>query len=160
MTDTQKEPEAAPKAVSLAGWKKAAVHTICTPSNVYVEIKIPDLPALIEAGDIPQHLLDTALGVARAQANVEEPDPDKIRELIAHQREFTDTLTSLMVVSPKLTVEEAHDLPYEDREMLVAIGTRQRDLDALGDHIAGLTKSEKFRKFRELGEFRPTLEGL
>jgi hypothetical protein len=162
MSNTPEETAPAPqKATTAAAWKKAAVHNILVPSGVRVDIKIPDLPALIEAGTIPQHLLDTALGVARQQAQVEEePDPAKIKELIAHQREFTDTLTALTVVNPKISVEEAHDLPYEDREMLVAIGTRVRDLDAEGEHIAGLTTSERFRRFRELGEFRPTLEGL
>jgi hypothetical protein len=139
--------------VTLAGWKKAAKHYPLLPSGVRVGIKIPDLPALIEAGSIPQHLLDAALGVAAG----EEQRPT--RELIIQQREFTDRLVMIAVVEPSLSESDVKDIPYEDKEFIVAVATRQRDLDAEGEHIAGLTKSEKFRRFRGLGEFDPTLEG-
>jgi len=141
------------KGATLAGWKKAALHYPLLPSGSRVGIKIPDLPRLIEAGQIPQHLLDAALGVA------EQSDARPTPELIAQQREFTDTLVCLTVVEPKISMTDMADVPYEDKEFLVAIATRQRDLDAEGEHIAGLTRSEKFRKFRLLGEFDPSLEG-
>ena len=139
---------------TLSGWKKAALHYPLCPSGVRVGIRIPDLPALIEAGDIPQHLLEAALGVASSG----EPTKPSI-ELIKQQREFTDTLVQLTVVQPVLKEDDLADLPYEDKEFIVAIATRQRDIDAEGEHIAGLSKSERFRRFRGLGEFDPTLEG-
>lgn len=140
MTDTVEAPTKATK----TGWKKAAVHTICLPSNVYVDIRIPDLPALIEAGEIPQNLLDTAIQVATGT----EVKPSK--ELLIQQRQFTDRLVQLSVVDPKLTDEDLPDIPFEDKEMIVAIATRERDFDALGHQLAGLHKSEDFRKFRGL----------
>lgn len=141
------------KAVSLSGWKKAATHNVLCPSGSRVGIRIPDLPAMIEAGEIPQHLLDAALGVAG------DADSKPSVELIKQQREFTDNLVLLTVVEPKITPADVRDIPYEDKEFIVSVATRQRDLDAEGEHIAGLTKSEKFRRFRGLGEFDPTLEG-
>lgn len=144
-----------PKATSKAAWAKAATHTVRCPSGVYVEIRIPDLPALIEAGTIPQHLLDAAIGAA-APSQIDTPTV----ELIAKEREFTDVLTSLTVVNPSITEEDARGLPYEDKEMLVGIAMRKRDWDAEGEILGGLMNSEKFRRFRGLGEFDPTLEGL
>jgi hypothetical protein len=132
------------KTESLAGWKKAAAHTVRCPSGVYVDIKVPDLPALIEAGEIPQTLLDAAIGAASGKP--QEPS----REAIVQQREFTDTLTKISVVSPKLTEADLKDIPFEDKEFIVEIATRQRDLDAEGNHIGGLQKSADFRRFRGL----------
>ncbi len=145
------QPQAA---VSVAGWKKAAKHYPLCPSGVRVGIRIPDLAALIEAGDIPQHLLKAALGVAMSTTEVEPTV-----ELIKQQREFTDILVMLTVLDPQLKESDLVDLPYEDKEFLVAVATRQRDVDAEGEHVGGLSTSEKFRRFRGLGEFDPTLEG-
>jgi hypothetical protein len=140
--------------VSLAGWKKAASHYVLCPSGVRVGIRIPDLPAMIESGEIPQHLLEAAIGFAASS------DDTPSLELIKKQREFTDHLVLKTVVEPKLTEADVSDIPYEDKDFLVSIATRQRDLDAEGEHIAGLMKSEKFRRFRKLGEFGADVEGL
>lgn len=143
------------RVTTAAAWKKAAQHDVLCPSGVTVGIRIPDLPALIETGEIPQHLLDAALGAAGAQ------DPETpSKELIIKQREFTDLVTQITVVEPKLSDEDVKTIPYEDKDFIVAIATRQRDLDAEGKHIAGLDKSERFRRFRRLGEFDETVEGL
>ena len=142
------------KAVSLSAWKKAASHYPLLPSGVRVGIRIPDLPALIEAGEIPQHLLDVALGIANGAHQEASID------LVKNQREFTDRLVQLSVVEPKLTDADLAEIPFEDKDFIVAVATRQRDLDAEGEHLAGLTKSEKFRKFRRLGEFSEDVEGL
>lgn len=140
---------------TLAAWKKAAQHDVLCPSGVTVGIRIPDLPALIESGEIPQHLLDAALGAAGAR-EAESPSKD----LIVKQREFTDLVTKITVVEPKLSDDDLKVIPYEDKDFIVAIATRQRDLDAEGKHIAGLDKSERFRRFRRLGEFDEAVEGL
>lgn len=142
------------KVVSKAGWKNNAQHVIVLPSGSVVKIRVPDLSLMIETGTIPQNLMDAALGVAM------DPASKPTKELIAQQREFTDIVTLKTVVDPVLDEEDAKDIPYEDKEMLVAIATRQIDMDAEGSHIAGLDKSEKFRRFRRLGEFRPSLEDL
>jgi hypothetical protein len=136
-------------------WEDVGVHTVLCPSGARVKIRVPDLPAIIESGELPQDLLDAALGVAGGKS-----DEKPTAELIAKERAFTDFLVAKTVVAPTLTPETAKRVPYEDKEMIVAIATRRRDLDAEGEHIAGLTKSEKFRRFRRLGEFDPALEGL
>lgn len=142
--------------ITAAQWKKNAVHVVMCPSGTQVSIRIPDLPAMIEAGELPQHLLEAALGVA--SGSLTEKTPTK--ELIVQQKEFTDRLVLKTVVEPKITESDVADIPYEDKEFLVSVATRQRDLDAEGEHIGGLMKSEKFRKFRGFGEFDETLEGV
>jgi hypothetical protein len=141
-------------AVTLDGWVEAATHYPLLPSGVRVGIRIPDLAALVEAGEIPQHLMDVALAFA---GGGNPPKPSK--ELIAKQKEFTDKLVQITVVEPELPDDLLPKIPYEDKEFLVAIATRTRDLDAEGEHLAGLTTSEKFRRFRGLGEFVPDVEG-
>lgn len=142
---------------SVEAWSAAGVHNILCPSGVRVDIRIPDLPAIIEGGDLPQHLLDAALGVANKLSRGETQKPTK--ELIGKEREFTDFLVATTLVKPRVTPEQAAQVPYEDKELIVAIATRQRDMDAEYEQIGGLTKSEKYRRFRKLGEFDPALEG-
>lgn len=142
------------KAVSVSGWKKAAVHNIMLPSGVRVDIRVPDLPALIEAGQIPQTLLDAALNTLAGDS--ERPT----QEMLAQQREFTDKLVQISVVNPKLSDEDVRDVPYEDKEMIVEIATRQRDMDAEYRHIGGLEKSENFRRFRRLTSLDEDVESL
>jgi hypothetical protein len=144
------------KTATAAGWKKAGLHYPLLPSGERVGIRIPDLAQMIESGDIPQHLLDAALEAAQPNPNPEPPTKEKILQ----QHEWTKALVLMSVVEPKLSDSDYKDIPTEDKEFIVAIATRARDLDAEGEHIAGLTKSEKFRRFRGLGEFDPALEGL
>jgi hypothetical protein len=108
---------------------------------VEVDIKVPNLPELVSAGEFPNHLVDTAIAVASGDTKV-------TAEEIKSQAEFYRHLVSKTVVTPTLTPEEAAEIPFEDIELLSAIATRQRDVDALGHHIAGLDKSEDWRKFR------------
>ena len=137
-------------------WAQNALHYVVLPSGACVTIRIPDLPAMIETGEIPQHLLDAALGVAS------KPSQTPSKELIVQQREFTDTLVKITVVEPELTdamLDPKTGIPYEDKEMLVEIATRQRDLDAEGSHIGGLETSEKWRRFRGVASLYEDVEG-
>lgn len=145
------------KVESLDAWGAAGVHNILCPSGVRIDIRIPDLAAIIEGGDLPQHLLDAALGVATKLSRGENQKPTK--DLISKEREFTDFLVATTVVEPKLTPDQAAKVPYEDKELIVALATRQRDMDAEYEQIGGLNKSERYRRFRKLGEFDPALEG-
>ena len=147
-----------PAVESLDAWLEAGFHTITLPSGTRVGVRIPDLSALIEAGELPQHLLDAALG--SVEGSKRAPAKKITVEDLKREREFTDYLVAKTVVKPDLTAQQAGMVPTEDKEMIVQIATRQRDLDALGDHIGGLDRSEKFRRFRRLGEFDPALEGL
>lgn len=142
------------EAVTVSAWKKAATHYPLLPSGVRVGIQIPDLAALVESGEIPNDLVEVALGVASGE------DTKPSVELIKQQKEFTDLLVLRTVVDPKLDEDTVKFIPFEDKDFLVSIATRQRDLDAEGEHLAGLTRSDKFRRFRRLGEFDEDVEGL
>lgn len=146
------------KRVSADQWAgPIAEHEIVLPSGAAVLIRIPDLPALIESGEFPQHLLDAALGVAN------KPNAKPTKDLIVQQREFTDALVKATVLDPPITdamLDHKTGIPFEDKEMLVDIATRQRDLDAEGTHIGGLETSDKWRKFRGLDTLYEDVEDL
>lgn len=131
----------APKASTLSAWKKAKVHTVTLASGAVIDIKIPNLPELVSAGEFPNHLVETAINVASGEAKV-------TAEEIKSQAEFYRNLVTKTVVAPELSLEDVKELPFEDIELISALATRQRDVDALGHHIAGLDKSEDWRRFR------------
>lgn len=135
------------------GWKDAKVHAVVLNSGVEVDITIPNLPLMIKTGQIPNDLVELALGVMQGTVKV-------TAEMTAEQADFFAMLVSKIVVDPPVEPEDYADLPYEDVEMLVEIGTRQRDLDALGRHIGGLHTSAEFRRFRSLDGFDTPLEGV
>lgn len=149
MSDT-----ATQKAASLGAWKKAKRHTVTLPSATVVEIEIPDLPNLVKAGAIPNELVDVAIEAASGRKVT--------RDDIVKQADFYNKLCALTVVVPE--VEESvfanGDIPFEDKEMLVEMATRQRDLDAVGHHLAGLEKSSDFRSFRGIVSFDSGVEGV
>jgi hypothetical protein len=64
------------------------------------------------------------------------------------------------VKEPVITEEDVHDLPFEDVELLVEIATRQRDLDAVGNHVGGLHTNKQWRQFRGLTHLDQDVEGL
>ncbi len=129
------------KAVSLAAWKKAKVHKITLASGAVVDIQVPNLPELVSSGEFPNHLVDVAINVASGEQKVTMED-------VKAQAEFYRELVSKTVVEPKLLPTDVAELPFEDIELISAIATRQRDVDALGHHIGGLDESENWRKFR------------
>ena len=131
----------APKVTTKAQWKKAKRHIVTLPSGTVVGIELPDLPALMASGDIPNHLIDAAI----ESANGAQVTPERLKE----QADFYRHLILVTVKEPgDLTEEDVDDLPAEDKELLAEIATRQRDYDALGHHIAGLHKSADWRRFR------------
>ena len=135
-------------------WINQGDHTVTLPSGAVIGIRIPDLATLIEAGELPQNLLDEALGYAAGTKDDETPT----KESIIKEREFRDLLVELTVTEPKLTTADVAKVPVEDKDLIVAIALRQRDLDAIGEHIGGLTKSDKFRAFRGLDSIESLLE--
>ena len=143
----------APKAASLAAWKKAKTHLVTLHSGVQVEIQIPDLPRLIEAGDIPNDLVETAITSIKGDTPID-------RDYIAQNAEFVDRLVVATVVNPKLTLEDARAIPTAFKELIAELATRRRDLDAIGHHIGGLHKSADFRSFRNIVSFDEDLESL
>lgn len=166
MSATEKDPQdvAAPAAPTIApasksAWKKNAVHTIMLPSATVVKIKLPDLPAMIEAGNIPAPLINTALATAKRVNDGETPETTV--DDIVKEREFTDIIVQFTVVEPKLEPSDLADIPAEDKTMIVEFATRVRDLDAEMHHISGLDKiSERFRQVRGLASFDEVVEDL
>lgn len=150
-TDT---PESTLKPTSLANWKKAKRHTVTLPSAAVVEVELPDLPSLVKEGAIPNELVDVAIGVAQGRKVT--------REDVKEQATFYNKLCAITVKVPEVTEEmfASGDLPAEDKEMLVELATRQRDLDALGHHLAGLEKSKDFRNFRGIVDIDADLSGV
>lgn len=133
------------KVTTAAAWKTAKRHTVTLPSSAVVEIEIPDLPQLVKAGQIPNELVEVAIGAAASNKVTKED--------VGLYADFANKLVSLTVVNPKVTEEEAAAaLPFEDKEMIVDFATRKIDMDAVGHHLGGLEKSKDFRSFR--GIFR------
>lgn len=149
------DPAQNEKPVSKAAWKKNAFHSVMCPSGSRITIKIPDIAVLVQSGTLPQNLIDVALG--RSTSTSEEIST---QELVKQEVDFTNFITLSSVVEPAITEADLPEIPFEDRDFLVSIATRRRDLDVEGEHIAGLSKSEKFRRFRRLGEFSEDVEGL
>lgn len=144
-------PTVGNKPKDAAAWKTSKRHDVTLPSGVGVAIEIPNLPLLIKTGQLPNDLIDAAIGAIKR---------DEITaELINQQSDFYHKLVALTVKEPEITEADVADLPYEDVELIVEIATRNRDLDALGRHIAGLHKSSEWRHFRGLDYGDEALEG-
>lgn len=130
--------------VSKTAWKKAGVHTgVVLPSGAVVSVRVPNLAKLAEAGEIPNELVDVA--TAAEQVGPENTPPDALAKLAEVQK----FIVSQTVVDPKITPEEVDDLPGEDLPFLSEIAYRQRDIDAIGNPIAGLDKLAKYATFRD-----------
>lgn len=146
---------AAAKATSLEGWKKSRRHTVTLPSGFEAEIEVPNLPLLVKTGQLPNSLVQEAIGAIQSGKMT--------AEAIAEQADFYSKLVITTVKSPALTEDDVvgpDPIPFEDVEMLVEIATRQRDLDALGHHIGGLHTSKAWRTFRGLEHLDPALAGV
>lgn len=146
---------AKPAAKTAAGWKSRRRHTISLPSGMEVEIEIPNLPVLVKTGQLPNDLVKDALGAIQGGTLT----VDTIKE----QADFYGKLVAITVKEPVVTEDDVvgdDPLPFEDIEMIVEIATRQRDLDAVGDHIGGLHTSKKWRTFRGLDHLDSNVAGL
>lgn len=136
-----------------SAWGARKTHSVVLPSGAEVTIQIPSLPMLARTGQIPNDLIENAVLAMQGEAEI-------TAELLVEQADFYDKLIALTVVEPKITEEQVAGLPYEDVEMLAELATRQRDVDALGRHIAGLHKSKEFRTFRTVGYRDAAVEGV
>ena len=141
-----------------ASWKKAAVHEgVTLPSGVVVSIKLPNLSLMLKTGNIPNSLVEAAVEMQNAMSR---GTAEITKEMIEQQWDYYSFLVSKTVVDPEITQEEVADIPAEDVEMLVEFATRQRDIDAVYRHIAGLDKMESFRRFRGVSSGLEGLEDL
>ena len=122
------------------GWCSAFALAVVTILAAAATLWLP--------GAIESALAQTGpFGVPRPKAPP-PPADGVIGWIFAKQAEFYRELISRTLVEPKVAPEEVKDLPFEDIELLAALATRQRDVDALGQHIAGLDDNEKWRRFR------------
>lgn len=136
--------------VTKGQWKKSATHEgITLPSGAVVDIRIPNLPAMVKAGKLPNQLVEVA---TQAAATGQVPD-----DLLERLDEYNNFLVVNTVAAPEVEESDVPDLPYEDVEMIVAFATRQIDTDAIGHHLAGLETVDSFRRFRGLDARYPNL---
>jgi hypothetical protein len=149
---TTQTKDAPAKADSKAAWKKKSTHTVTLPSSAVVTITIPSLAKLIKTGQIPNTLVDAAIGVQERRKVT--------RDDIEREWEFTTWLIPIMVVDPEVSAEDVADLPWPDIEMLVGFASRNNDMDAVGHQLGGLETQAKFRDFRGIITTDPDLLGV
>jgi hypothetical protein len=140
---------------TISQWKANRRHAITLPSGFEVSIEIPNLAVLVKTGQLPNALVQQAIGAVQAGKLT--------AEAIAEQADFYAKLVCATVKEPAVTEADVvgdEPIPFEDIEMLVEIATRQRDLDALGHHIAGLHTSKDWRNFRGLSSVYEDVEGV
>lgn len=139
-------------------WFKAKRHEgVTLPSGTVVTVQIPNLPLMLKTGQLPNQLVEAAVSQQNlaAKGNLEVT-----REMIEEQWDYYSFLVSKTVAEPELTQDEVAEIPAEDVEMLVEIATRQRDMDAVYRHLAGLEQQETFRQFRGLFASNAGMEDL
>lgn len=136
-------------------WKRAGVHDVTLNSGFECQVRIPDIPRLIKAGEIPNELVEVSVKAAQGVLAID-------RELLEQQADFAIKLVPLTVVEPKITEEDvaSGNIPYEDIELIMELATRQRDVDAVGKHLGGLEKVASFRALRELPDVFEDVEGV
>lgn len=134
-------------------WSKAGVHDVTLNTGFKAKIRIPNLPALIKSGDIPNELVEVSVKAAQGTLAIDE-------DLLTKQDDFARKLVPLMMVEPKVTEEDVAKglVPYEDIELLMELATRQRDVDAVGKHLGGLDTVKSFRELRGLPDVESDLE--
>ena len=124
-------------------WKRNKVHKdVVCPSGSVIDIQIPNLTQMLEAGEIPNELVDVATAAATSG---EAPDAASLIEFAKLQRH----LVAKTVVRPTITADDVPDLPPEDIDFLNDIANRRRDVDAVGNQIAGLDTVAKYATFRD-----------
>lgn len=133
---------------SKSAWKKAGVHTVTLPSGAVVNIRIPNLAQMAQAGELDNDLLQYAVPNLPTDPD-EEPTPEQKKENLTKLAAFHQWLVSKTLVDPALDPDEVKDtVPTPDLEVLVELASRRRDMDVVGHHIGGLEVSADFRKFR------------
>lgn len=124
-------------------WKKKRVHKdIVCPSGAVIDIQLPNLSQMLEAGELPNELVDIATA---SVSTGDSPDAEALVEFAKLQR----YLIAKTVVRPEITPEDVVDLPPEDTEFISDIANRRRDIDAVGNQIAGLDTVAQYATFRD-----------
>jgi len=131
---------------TLEGWKQHKRHEVTLPSGYVIEMEIPNLPQMIKTGHIPNDLVKIATDVLEGKVKITP-------EIIAEHQDFYRKLILMSVKEPALSEDDLDDIPFEDQELIVAIATRQTDMDAEYRQLGGLHKSKTFRSVRGIFTF-------
>lgn len=138
-------PETKAPSAKVKNWQKLAVHEgITLPSGTKVSIKVPNLPEMLRNGDVPNALVKYAQDASQELASVTEDfDMEKVKDAT----DFLRWLVVATVPEPELALEDVPALPAEDVDMIVEFAMRQRVVDAVGHHLAGLENLDAWRRF-------------
>ena len=158
MATTEIERPSARKTATKTSWLKSGTHTITTYTGHVIRIKYPNLALMMRVGLVPTHLRAVALKVARGEINVSsrevtvgedlpEPEGEAAYEEMLKLVELLDLLIMEMVLEPKLSQEDVDAMPGEDRDLLLAIANRERDVDAVGVRL-GVEPLSRWDNFR------------
>lgn len=158
MATTETSRPSARKAVTKSAWLKSGVHTITTYTGHTIRIKYPNLALMMRVGLVPTHLRAIAVKFARGEVNLaspalptgeDQPEPaaDEAYDELVLMVELLDLIVMEMVVEPKLTQEDVDEMPGEDRDLLLAIANRERDVDAVGRRL-GVELLSRWDTFR------------
>lgn len=145
---TKPARSAASKPSGLAGWKQKAVHRVTLPSGMQVTMRLPNLAALIKGDALPSRLRDAAMAEVQRRLTGQMPmlsetagngdggPPGLLltEDDVERMLDLYEFLILTAVIDPKLEPEDLGDdgIPEEDKEMLIEIATRERDVDARG----------------------------
>jgi hypothetical protein len=146
-------------------WAQRAVHHITLHSGMEVDIRIPDMGALIAADAVPDHLRGAVLQRLADDINTVIDDQgetaapgsrrtsvEELEKAMKTGAEINDWLVTYMLVEPRLTMEDMLPdsptrPPEEDLELLVQIAQRERDTDARGVRL-GVEPLDRLGRFR------------
>lgn len=160
MSDTPTSP-APEKTKTLAGLKKRAVHEDVTlPSGAVVDIKLPNLPSMVESGAIPNDLIESAL----AQQSAEKLTVD----ILKHTWDWTVFIIPRMLVTPKINTDrdaakiadDVREIDAADTQLLLDFAARRTDMDAVGHQLGGLETQRSFREHRGILSLDEALGGV
>jgi hypothetical protein len=130
-----------------------------------VDIRLPDLGALVAGERVPDHLRTAAVQKLLGEINPSAVDEGEtagqsqakqLEETLPLALQFNDWVVSEMLVDPVMSMQDlAMDSdtrpPEEDMEMLVQIAMRERDRDARGVRLGvePLSRMERFRHWHK-----------
>jgi hypothetical protein len=157
-TESPSRPDITPPDV----WRQKAIHTVTGPSGATFRIRIPGIGTLLEAGELPHHLVGLALldishreGAAAALRQMMDDVLSETRreELLAEVRklgEYQRRIVAAAMVEPDLDYDDvaSGEFPEDDLSMVAEIVQRIRAFDARGVRI-GVEPLDRWATFHE-----------
>ena len=155
MSTTETQNGSAREVSPKSSWLKSGLHTITLHSGATIKIRYPNLALMMRTGLIPTHLRAIATKVAKGEVTPTgqtmigdgEPTDDAAFDEVVSVVQLMDEIIKHMVVEPELNQEDIDLMPPEDRDLLLAIANRERDVDAVGRRL-GVEPLDRWEKFR------------